>query len=185
MADPVTEVLIAPAYLRTVFNRVERLLEDRYGIPVSISDVPSPFTGDLDGARIAIDHDVDLEEAVFILVHLFGHTVQWCTSARAREIGSRPPGGWTEPELEELVEYERQACRYSVQLLHDAGFFDLDGWISDFWACDCAYLLHFYRTGEKLPFRSFWQPGAPVLTPLAIPPFQPTRWVARSEGVVV
>ena len=32
-----------------VFNLAEKHLEDRYELPVVISDVPNPFTGDLDG----------------------------------------------------------------------------------------------------------------------------------------
>jgi hypothetical protein len=57
------------------FNRVELLIEKRYGIPVSISDVLDPNTGDFDGSCIKVDYDQDLEVALFVLVHLFGHTV--------------------------------------------------------------------------------------------------------------
>jgi hypothetical protein len=57
--------------------------------------------------------------------------------------------------------------------------------VADFAACDSAYLMHFYRTGEKLPFRTFWQRGAPAIEPLAIPRFQPSRWVSRADGVVI
>jgi hypothetical protein len=122
---------------------------------------------------------------VFILVHLFGHTVQWNVSERAREIGMARPSKWTEAQLAELTEYEHQACRYSLQLLHEAGIRDLDQWISDFAACDCAYLMHLYRTGDKLDFKSFWKDDAPLVTPLAIPEFHPTRWISRYEGTVV
>lgn len=172
--------------LRVVFDRVERLIEDRWAIPVRISDVPNPFTGDLDGEQILVDHDLDVEDALFIVIHLFGHTVQWNVSARAREIGfAKPDATWTEATLAEIAAYEREACRYSLQLLHEAGVHDLDQWVSEFAACDTAYLLHFYRTGEKRPFRSFWQAGAPRLEPLAIPAFAPTRWISRYDGTVV
>lgn len=172
--------------LRVVFDRVERLIEERWEIPVRISDVPNPFTGDLDGAHILVDHDLEIEDALFIVIHLFGHTVQWNVSARAREIGlAKPDASWTEATLAELAAYEREACRYSLQLLHDAGVRDLDQWVSDFAACDTAYLLHFYRTGEKRPFRAFWRDGAPLLAPLAIPPFTPARWLGRFDGTVV
>ena len=176
----------APDYLRTVFNRLERMIEDRWQVPVRIQDVPNPFTGDLDGEQIMVDYDLEVEEALFILVHLFGHTVQWNVSAHARGIGlTRPGAAWTDEMLAEVAAYEHEACRYSLQLLHDAGVTDLDQWVSDFAACDCAYLLHFYRTGDKPPFRSFWKDGTPVLTPLAIPSFQPTRWLSRYEGTVL
>ena len=38
--------MVDHARLREVFNTVEPLIEQRWGIPVKISDVPNPFTGD-------------------------------------------------------------------------------------------------------------------------------------------
>jgi hypothetical protein len=178
-------VTAPPEYLRAVFNRLERLVEERWEIPVRIQDVPNPFTGDLDGSEILIDYDLDIEEALFILIHLFGHTVQWNVSADHRAIAFLQPTTWTDEQLSAVTAYEAEACRYSLQLLHDAGVRDLDQWISDFAACDSRYLHHFYRTGEKRPFRSFWQDGAPLLEPLAIPEFRPTRWLTRRQGTVV
>ncbi len=171
--------------LRQVFNTVEPYIERVYGIPVVIADVVNPFTGDLDGAEIRIDFELDVEGAVFILAHLFGHTVQWNLSEYARDIGSVVQKNPTEERLRELAEYEREACRYSLQLFHEAGVHDLDGWMSDFAACDFAYLRHFYATGEKLPFKSFWKDGQPLITPLPIPAFKAQRWVTRWQGIVV
>ena len=161
------------------------MIEDRWGIPVHIQDVPNPFTGDLDGEQIMVDYDVDIEDAVFILIHLFGHTVQWNASAESRRVALLQPTTWTDDQLQAAMDYEQEAARYSLQLVHEAGFDDLDQWISDFAACDAAYLRHFYRTGEKQAFRSFWQDGTPLVLPLAIPDFQPTRWLSRYQGTVV
>ena len=171
--------------MRAVFDRIEHLIEQRWGIPVSVRDVPNPFTGDLDGRQIHIDFDLDVEDSLFILVHLFGHTVPWNVSEEARRIAFMKPGTWTQQELDAVAGYEQEACRYSLQLLHDANVHDLDQWIADFAACDTAYLMHFYKTGEKLPFRSFWKHGAPILAPLAIPEFHPTEWISRFDGTVV
>lgn len=171
--------------LRAVYNALEPYIERRYGIPVVIKDVPAPFTGDLDGAEIHVDYAEDVENAVFIIAHLFGHTVQWNLSAEAREIGSRVYDQPTAEQLRDLEGYERQACRYSLQLFHDAGIRDLDQWLSDFAACDFAYLEHVYTTGDKPPFRSFWKDHQPLLEPLAIPDFTPRRWVSRWAGIVV
>src|ERR671913_1131380 len=91
---------------RQVFNAVERHIEERYRLPVVITDVPDPFTGDLDGSAILVDHDLDVEDALFILVHLFGHTVQWNVSEEARRIAFLKPGGdWTETQLRQVAEY--------------------------------------------------------------------------------
>lgn len=177
--------LPSPERLYQVFNQVETYIEKRYGIPVIITDVPHPFTGDLDGANIHVDFDEDVESAVFIVAHLFGHTVQWCLSEEARRIGQQAISNPTDEVLKQLRAYEIEACRYSIQLFHDAGIDDLDQWLSDFAACDFAYLDHFYRTGEKREFRSFWCDHQPLLEPLAIPPFQPQLWKSRWTGVVV
>lgn len=171
--------------LRQTFNLVEHHIERRYGVPVVIRDVPNPFTGDLDGAEIHVDHEEDIESAVFIIAHLFGHTVQWNTCEAAREIGYRLYPNPSEDLLRRLQAYELEACQYSLQLFHEAGVRDLDQWLSDYAACDLAYLVDFYRTNEKKPFRDFWRDGAPLLAPKPIPLFHPTRWVSRWEGIVV
>ena len=179
--------LIKPAdeRFREVFNTLEPYIERQYGIPVVIKDVPDPFTGDLDGAEIQVDYANDVESAVFIIAHLFGHTVQWNLSEYARKIGYEVQKSPSKEKLNELEAYEREACRYSLQLFHDAGVHDLDAWVADFAACDFAYLRHFYKTGEKRPFRSFWRDGRPLLEPLPIPEFHPQRWISRYEGIVV
>src|SRR5258708_29380880 len=97
---------------REVFNTVEPFIEQHYGVPVAISDVPNPYTGDLDGAEIHVDYDVSIEEAVFILVHLFAHTVQWNLCAHARTIGSLVYRAPTVELLLQLEAYKREACRY-------------------------------------------------------------------------
>lgn len=168
-----------------VYSLLEAQIEHRYGIAVTISDVTDPFTGDLDGAEIKIDYDNDAEGAVFLLIHLFGHTVQWNVRPEARELGSRAQVNPSEEVLAELEDYEREACEYSLALLHECGVRDLDAWLSDYSACDFAYLRHFYRTHEKRPFRDFWHDGAPVLEPRDVPEFTPERWKARWDGVVV
>jgi hypothetical protein len=170
---------------REVFNRVEPHIEERYGVPVIIKDVPYPFTGDLDGSEIHVDHFEDIENALFVMAHLFGHTVQWNVSPAAREVGLKQYSNPTDAELAELRDYEIAACRYSLQLFHEVSVRDLDQWMSDFAACDYAYLVHFYRTGERRPFRAFWIDDQPLLEPLPIPAFHPERWVSRWDGVVV
>lgn len=171
--------------LREVFNRLERYIEDRYRLPVVISDVVDPFTGDLDGAEIRVDFDIIIADAVFIIAHLFGHTVQWNTSERSRALAMIDVKAPSDEMLQELAAYEREACRFSLQLFHDVGIFDLDQWLSDFSACDFAYLTHFYRTGSRTNFWSLWKDGTSLLEPKPIPEFTPTRWMARWQGTVV
>ena len=179
------ELPVSEERFREIFNLLERTIEARWGIPITIRDVAAPFTGDLDGAKIELDYDLPIGEAVFILLHLFGHTVQWNVSERMREVGLAPVTNASDALLADIEEYEREAGRYSAQLLHELGVTELDQWLADFTSADIAYLLHFYRTGEKLDIAQVWRDGEPLIQPAPIPHFHPTRWVARSEGVVI
>ena len=168
------------------FNTLEKRIEDVYGVPVRINDVPSPFTGDLDGAEIHVDYEEDPEGALFILVHLFGHTVQWNLNPKVMEIGLAVFNLEPTPEnLAQLKHYEVQACQYSMKLMHDAGIHGFDQWLSDFAACDFAYLSAYYLTRTKRPFRSFWEPEQPLIAPLEIPSFHPKELTSRWKGVVI
>jgi len=185
--EPVESAAMKPSPERfaQVLSRLRERVEGRYGIPVRVVDVPPPFTGDLDGAEIHLDCEQKDELQVFTLAHLFGHTVQWSLSSRAREIGGKPPGQYSAEDLAEVDAYEAEASRFGLALLHEAGVDDLDAWLSDFSACDRAYLEHFYKTGEKRPTEEFWRDGRPLLAPLSIPAFTPHRATFRWEGVVI
>ena len=72
---------------KSCYNVVEHYVEKRYGMPVSIADVLDPNTGDFDGVSIKVDYDLDLDLAFYILLHLFGHSVQWNLSEEYRILG--------------------------------------------------------------------------------------------------
>jgi hypothetical protein len=173
-------------HLDAVRTRAVAEIQGRYGIKVVVMDVPAPFTGDLDGVQIVVDYALPSDESLFVTVHLFGHTVQWNTDAEARAIGLSQVsiGNVPSETLAHHARYEQAAARYSLQLLHDIGELSLDAWLSAFSAADTAYLMHYYQTGEKLPWRDFWRDDGPVLAPMAIPPFSPRTWTSRS-GVVI
>src|SRR4029079_6664166 len=105
---------------RAAYNLAEAWIERRYNLPVVSTDVPDPFTGDLDGASILVDYDLDAEDALFILVHLFGHTVQWNVSPADRALGLLDVRDPSDELLASLARYERDAARYSLQLFHEA-----------------------------------------------------------------
>jgi hypothetical protein len=157
----------------------------RYGVLVEEVAIEPPSKGDLDGRRILFGRHTTPEERLFLVAHLFGHTVQWNTCVRSRRLGMTRPVKPDEPQLAALEAYEREACRYSRQALHEAGVSDLGQWLADYSACDLAFLRHLYLTGERRPFRDFWQPGRPLIEPLAIPPFTPRRWRRRDQAIVL
>ena len=61
---------------RQVFRALVQHIEHYYSLKVNVGPVTGSYTGQFDGKEIWVDLDKDPEEAVFILVHLFGHTVQ-------------------------------------------------------------------------------------------------------------
>jgi hypothetical protein len=167
------------------FARVQECLERIYGIRVVIRDIPDPLIGDLDGAEIHIDPACNPEQRLFLAAHLFGHTAQWNVDPHAFELGTRyqPPVG--KKAIPAILDYEREAAAYALQMLHQTGITDIDQWFSDYAACDEAYLLHYYRTGEKGEFRTFWRNSVPLVQPKPVPPFTPVKRRFRMKGVVI
>ena len=176
---------------RTVCSAVTKHLHARYGVSVEVASIEPPLKGDLDGSRILVaDHNTN-EERLFLMAHRFGPTVQWNISAELRRLGMTMPVKPTREELESLETYDREACRSSQQALHEAGVSreagvsGLDQWLADYSACDLAFLRHLYTTGERRSFREFGTPGQPLIEPLAIPPFTPTRSRRREQAIVL
>src|SRR5438477_2843790 len=157
----------------TDFTEAYRIIDDhverRCGLISTITDVLDPNTGDFDGRCIKVDYTLDAETALFVLLHLFGHTVQWNTCEAFRTLGQSTTQNATPDQLTQIHEYEKQATQYAIQLLHECHIHDLDQWASDWWQADWKWLEHFYRTGEKLDQREVksW------ITPGGIPPLAP------------
>jgi hypothetical protein len=167
-------------------TRVQEHVERYYGIPVVTRDIPEPLTGDLDGAEIHIDYAVTPEQRLFLLGHLFGHTVQWNVDPRAFEIGGKPQKPPVDGDLlPELLEYEREAAAYGLDMFHQIGVTRADQWYCDYTACDRAYLFHYYHTGEKRESMSFWRDNTPLIQPKPVPPFTPIKRVFRMDGIVI
>jgi len=165
--------------------RVEQYIERAYAVRVVTRDIPDPLTGDLNGAEIHIDYAVTPEQRLFLLAHLFGHTVQWNIDPAAFELGRprNPPVG--ADCLPALMDYEREAAAYALGLLHEIGITEANQWFADYAACDAAYLRHYYVTAEKRDFLSFWQDGTPPIQPRLVPRFSPRVQSFRSDGIVI
>jgi hypothetical protein len=164
---------------------IQEHLEQAYHVKVVTRDIPEPLTGDLDGLEIHIDRAVSPEQRLFLLAHLFGHTVQWNVDPHAFETGRLYQSPVNEDLLATIVEYEQEAARFALAVFHQIGITVIDQWFSDYSACDLAYLRHYYLTGEKRSFRTFWRDNAHLLEPKPIPPFTPRKRVFRSDGIVI
>jgi hypothetical protein len=177
--------MVGPPMFVNAFHAVAAHISRRYGVAVVIADLTEPAKGDLDGMEVVIGPDNDPETRLFLVAHLFGHTVQWNTSEASRRLGMTMPVDPDETQLDILEAYEREACGYSQQALHEAGVRHLDQWLADYSSCDFAFLRHFYRTGERKAFAGFWREGQPLIKPRPIPSFAPHRWRPRGRAIVV
>ena len=166
-------------------QQVETHLKTRYGIRVVTRDIPDPLTGDLDGLEIHIDYAVTPEQRLFLLAHLFGHTVQWNTDPSAFEIGRQYQPPVDEKLFPAILAYEREAASYGFAMLHEADVTDTDEWFSAYSECDQTYLLDFYRSGKKSDSRTFWPENFPLIQPKPIPSFNVARRTFRMDGVVI
>lgn len=174
---------MTPSDFEAAFAPIAAYMDATYGVRCSRGPVPSGFFGDLNGAEIRIAEHLEPEEALFTLLHLFGHTAQW--NLQGVIDFDVQPESLSDEQTAKVLRYEREACGYSMRLLLDAGYGKLAQWLSDFSAADLRHLLHFYATGEQLGARRAWRSGEPMTAPLDIPPFAPKvlRW--RWDGVVV
>src|ERR1700685_4003342 len=154
-------------------RRVEQHIQSANGIRVVTRHIPEPLTGDLNGSEIHIDYAVTPEQRLFLLAHLFGHTVQWNVNREAFELGRPQSPPVSEDRLPALMEYEREAASYALGLLHEIGITDVDEWFANYAACDAAYLRHYYATSEKREFLSFWREGTSRLQAQPVPQFRP------------
>lgn len=159
--------------------RLVRAGVENLGLKVYIGDVLDPNTGTFDGTEIGIDYANDLEMSLFVLIHLFGHTVQWNTVPEYRTFDTKVKPG-SSPELIEMARvYEENASRLGLTLLHDVGIYDRDQWLSNWCHGDWTYLSTYYRTATFPDWRQCIVDGAPRIEPLPIPKFSPQRFYPR------
>jgi hypothetical protein len=140
------------------------------GFAIEYRDLEPPRTGIFDGLRIVIDPDVDFEMQCFVLLHLFGHSVQWVAPSLAHQLNSLQNTADKERFLVVLHDYEHQAARFGLTLLNELGLDDLHEWFSDFVATDWRYVERYYREDRIPPWQECIATGSPPVKPLAIPP---------------
>ena len=122
----------------------------KHGFVIEYRDLEPPRTGIFDGLRIVIDPDVGFEMQCFLLLHLFGHSVQWVAPSIEHKL-ERPAAHRGQSAV------HAGAARLRVRggrLRHAAdaraGVTDLDQWYSDFVETDWRYVERYYET-DPLP----------------------------------
>ena len=151
----------------------------KYGFALELADLEPPRTGIFDGLRMVIDPDVDFEMQCFVLLHLFGHSVQWVAPSLEAGLDALKHTEDKARFMQVLHDYEFQAGRFGLQLLHEAGVVDLDPWYSDFVATDWRYVERFYETDQIPPWEECLCAADEQIRPLPIPPLVHRRVEVR------
>ena len=142
----------------------------KYGFVIEYRDLEPPRTGIFDGLRITIDPDVGFEMQCFLLLHLFGHSVQWVAPSLEHALGELQHTDDRSRFMQVLHDYEFQAARFGMQLLREVGVTALDQWYSDFVATDWRYVERYYQTDRIPQWTDCIVSGCPLIQPERIPP---------------
>ena len=144
----------------------------KYGFAIEYRDLEPPRTGIFDGLKISIDPDVDFEMQCFILLHLFGHSIQWTAPSLAGKLTALQEGADKAVFMGALHAYEYEAARFGMTLIREIGVRDLDQWYSDFVGTDWRYVERYYETGVIPPWHECLAHNQPLIEPLTIPPIE-------------
>jgi hypothetical protein len=151
----------------------------RYGFTIELADLEKPKTGTFDGLVIRIDALLSLEMQCFILLHLFGHSVQWVAPSLADVLVGIQSSSDLEKFLVALKDYEQQAAKLGLTLLHEMGVTDMDQWLTDSAETDWRYVERYYREGAIPTWEECVVRGCPVFEPLPIPALERRKVVVR------
>ncbi|MEZ6124686.1 MAG: hypothetical protein R3C49_16175 [Planctomycetaceae bacterium] len=141
----------------------------KYGFPIHYQDLEAPRTGTFNGLNITLDPDVGFEMQCFILLHLFGHSVQWVAPELAAGLDDLLHTKDRERFMQVLRAYEFQAARIGMALLHEVGVTELDQWYSDFVETDWRYVARYYREGSIPDWETCKADGCEIIQPMQIP----------------
>ena len=144
----------------------------KYGFVIEYRDLEPPRTGIFDGLRIVIDPDVGFEMQCFLLLHLFGHSVQWVAPSLVHKLEDLQNTRDKTRFMNVLHDYEFEAAGFGMQLLRQLGMTHLDQWYSDFVATDWRYVERYYETGQIPPWQGCVVSECPLVEPIPVPPLE-------------
>jgi hypothetical protein len=142
----------------------------KHGFVIEYRDLEPPRTGIFDGLRIVVDPDVGFEMQCFLLLHLFGHSVQWVAPSLEHKLGDLQNTTDKARFMRVLHDYELEAAGFGLQLMHERGVTQLDQWYSDFVATDWRYVERYYEIDRLPPWEECVVTGAPLIQPAPLPP---------------
>src|SRR5712691_4880545 len=142
------------------------------GFVIEYRDLELPRTGIFDGLRIVIDPDVGFEMQCFLLLHLFGHSVQWVAPSLEHKLEDLQNTQDRTRFMEVLRAYEFEAAGFGMQLIREQGVTSLDQWYSDFVHTDWRYVERFYQESRIPPWHECIVTGSPLIQPQPLPPLK-------------
>jgi len=141
----------------------------KHGFVIEYRDLEPPKTGIFDGLRIVIDPDVAFEMQCFLLLHLFGHSVQWVAPSLEHKLDALQHTEDRQHFMQVLHAYELEAAGFGMQLMHQVGVTTLDQWFSDFVATDWRYVEGYYQTNALRDWKTCVVSDCPLVAAAAIP----------------
>ena len=141
----------------------------KHGFVIEYRDLEPPRTGIFDGLRIVVDPDVGFEMQCFLLLHLFGHSVQWVAPSIEHKLQDLQHTQDKTRFMDVLHAYELEAAGFAMQLMHERGVKNLDQWFSDFVETDWRYVERYYQTDKLPPWEECVVSGVPLITATPLP----------------
>jgi hypothetical protein len=105
----------------------------------------------------------------FLLLHLFGHSVQWIAPSLAHRLVDLTSTTDRARFMQALHAYEFEAAGFGMQLLHELQVTHLDQWYSDFVETDWRYVERYYQTERIPPWEECVVQGCRLIEPIPIP----------------
>ena len=141
----------------------------KHGFAIEYRDLEPPRTGIFDGLRIVLDPDVGFEMQCFLLLHLFGHSVQWVAPSLEHKLEDLKHTQDKVRFMQVLHDYEREAASFGQQLMRELGVTHLDQWYSDFVETDWQYVRRYYETDQLPAWDTCVVSGAQLIEPSPLP----------------
>ena len=99
----------------------------KHGFAIEYRDLEPPRTGIFDGLRIVIDPDVGFEMQCFLLLHLFGHSVQWVAPSIEHKLDALQHTPDKKAFMKVLEAYEMDPKTMSVEFIESKVKWLVDG----------------------------------------------------------
>lgn len=163
---------------------LSRYIETKYSIKIEekVTVDNDKYLGGYDGKCIYVKECISEEYKLFLIAHLFGHTVQLGSTDKYNNIESELPiSSKKNKELISLKEYEEEAASYAIFLLNNSLDVDMQQWFSDWSAADWEYFIKIKDLDQKKENNNKLKLvyGKPLIESKAIPDFKVEKFETK------